>query len=603
MKETTNTQNRRKFLADCGRMTSLPVISTMLNMSMFNSVMGARSKGSITDYKSIIYVWMNGGNDSFNMLVPHGREQYDMYKEARRHFAHPRNALNPINTKEGVQDLAVAPAMTEVADMFNKGELSFVANVGTLNHPQTIQEYRSRNVNRPYGLFSHSEQQQIWQSSFGLSRRERGFSNVGWAGRMLDILNSGANTGSDVSAAITTGQGGKINRGNEISSFGVGTLEDYTFYHDNASTRPVIQDSIAREQENVLASHYNYVRQRTIDQTEFLYELVKKTEFKTKFPANSWGRQFKEIAVFIKNRELFGHNRQSFVAGNGGFDIHAGSRGGHNSSMGGLSAALYALNEVLKELGVHDKVVVCTGSDFGRTLQPNSQGTDHGYGGNQIVMGGPIVGGEIFGEYPDELVIGGGLDVGRGRQLPTTSIDQYHATIAKWYGITDSEMPLIIPTVDRWPNGGVIPGMINFAPDPNVEYTIENPQHGLRLAALENSNELISLPIDRAGVNTRWKFVQHVNGLWHIERAAGGATPRLRSALTSVPRLNSTSTAGAVTRFSILPNPVIPGTFLLTVPEANTELRRLRVRRNGLTEFVDETHMGKSTGFVFNPVQ
>lgn len=596
-----NSQNRRKFLTDCGKMSSLPVLSTMLNMSMFNSIMGARPSGSITDYKAIIYCFMQGGNDSFNMLIPTRNSEYNAYANIRRSFAHERKDIIPLKS-DHPQQLGVPNSMREVANMFDDGDLSFVANVGALVEPLTISQFRNGSRTRPHGLFAHDAQQRVWHSSFGLRLRGQE-ANRGWIGRMLDILNEGANAGSEVNPSIVVGGGSaqRILRGASVSPFSAaGGTSQFRLHNQNNRVRDVVDASLRSHQDHVLQAHYNYVREETIEQTEFIRSIERGVDFEVPFPDDDWGRQFEQIANYIANRDLVGHKRQSFVAGRGGFDGHRSSRGGHSGMMGDLSKALYALNAALKQLGVHDKVVVCTGSDFGRTLSPNGSGTDHGWGGNHIVMGA-VQGGKIFGEYPERLG-GGSTDVGRGRQLPTTAIDQYHATIARWYGISASEMNLVIPHANNFPNNGVLDGMFltPFEPNPNLEYHLDVPNNGVRLFAQADSSTLSSLPMSRSGINSRWKFVKHeATGLYYIERAGGGSSPRIRNIGQTNPVMQQHGNKGG--RFVIFPNPNIPGTFTLDVPAAPSDFRRLRITANGNVSFVSDSNAGNAVSFKLTP--
>ena len=443
---TQHTLSRRRFLAGCGKMTGIGAMSSILSLKLTNKLFAARAENSITDYKGLVCLFMFGGNDSYNMLAP-GVNDYSNYLDTRGVLGIP--IANTHRIVDGNKDYHLSANLGAVKTLFDDGDLSFIANVGTLIEPTTLAEYNARTVNLPYGRFSHNDQIEQWQTSISLSKTSP-FAGTGWAGRMIDVLNDAANKNATTSVSLSPYGANTTQIGNVSSPFntfkGVDALD---LYGTDSLIKGGMDATLELQYASVLHAHHNYIRDEALEQSALLEDIEKNTVINTVFPGSSLGQQLLQVAKYIKAQGPDGlnANRQTFFVGQGGFDTHGGGVGAHDALMASVSAALAAFNAAMKEIGYHDRVVTYTASDFGRTLVPNSSGSDHGWGGNQMVMGGPVSGKKVFGNYPT-ILTGTPTDVGRGRQLPTTSVDEFYASLAYWFGIeNNSEMESVVPNI------------------------------------------------------------------------------------------------------------------------------------------------------------
>lgn len=448
--------SRRQFLGSCGKMTTISVLSTFLQLKMTNSLLAAIPSGSLTDYKALVCVFLHGGNDSFNMLTPWKHNEHQKYLATRAHLAIDKPDLLPIYNPLGVEPkyYGVHNGMPEVRTLYNQGRLAFIANVGTLVRPTTLSDYQN-GIDLPRALFSHLEQQQSWQSSI-----PEQVSQSGWVGRMAEIINnSGANTGS-VSMNISTAGSNLLQAGVgvnplSISSNGANTLG---IYATAPNVKAAVDKSLLHNYKSVLKNHYNHVRKETIEQNQLFADATQGSSLTTVFPNTSIGKQLKQAALAIASRNTLGAKRQTFFISMGGYDHHDNLLINQAAMLPQLSQALSAFDSAMIELGVHDKVTSYTASDFGRSLTGNGNGTDHGWGGNQMVMGGAVAAKGIYGEYPTDLSLGTATDTGRGRQLPTTSVDQLHGELANWYGIpNNNNMVDILPNIRNFWSANAAP--------------------------------------------------------------------------------------------------------------------------------------------------
>ncbi|MFC5051697.1 DUF1501 domain-containing protein [Rubritalea spongiae] len=447
------TMSRRRFLAGCGKMTGIGAMSSILSLKMTNKLFAARATGSITDYKGLVCLFMFGGNDSFNMLTP-GVDGYSDYLDTRGILGISQAEMHQIF--DGSQDYHLSPNMGSVKTLFDNEELSFIANVGTLIQPTSLAEYNAGSVSLPYGRFSHNDQIEQWQTSISLSKTTP-FAGTGWAGRMIDVLNDAANNNATTSVSLSpyganTTQVGKLS--SPFNTYkGVDSLD---LYDTDSLVKGGMDATLEMQYASVLHAHHNYIREDALEQSALLEDIEQNTVIATAFPDSGLGQQLLQVAKYIKAQgpEGLNANRQTFFVGQGGFDTHGGGIEAHNGLMASVSAALMAFNEAMKEIGYHDRVVTYTASDFGRTLVPNSAGSDHGWGGNQMVMGGPVNGGKVFGQYPS-ILTETTTDVGRGRQLPTTSVDEFYASLAYWFGVeNNSEMEEVVPNIRNFWTAG-----------------------------------------------------------------------------------------------------------------------------------------------------
>lgn len=441
---------RRQFGTTCAAMMSTGLTSTLMQLQLTRSALAQTAAG---DYRALVCLFLDGGNDSFNMLVPHDQAEYDDYasirgSQANQGLALAREQTLPITGPDG-RTLALHPAMQSIQELYTQGKVAFVANVGSLVQPTNLADFQSES-NLPLGLFSHADLTRHWQTSVPQSR------NVlkGWGGRMADILTDPSNRDATISMNIAlnqlnTFQAAKYANPYVVSAGGATERDGYfgnwapdlIFYRAH-------QDMLQRPRTNLLEQTYTQLTDNAINAAALYNQATSGLTLETNFPGSYLANDLERVARTIAAREQLGHTKQIFFLSYGGWDHHGGLIGPHGYMLGQVSDALSAFYQSTVELGVADQVVTFTASDFGRTLAGNGQGSDHGWGGNQLVMGGAVQGGAIFGEYPRSLAQDNPLDVGRGRLIPTMSVDQYAAELAMWMGISnDGELETVLPNI------------------------------------------------------------------------------------------------------------------------------------------------------------
>jgi len=439
---------RRRFLgqASCAAVGTTALFNTALNMRMFNALAAPGE-----DYRALVCLFLGGGIDSFNVLVPSGPTEYQEYADVRRDLALPQTALLPIApaTPDG-RAYGLHPGLAELQTLFGQSRLAFVANVGTLVQPTTLQQYRNGSAALPLGLFSHSDQAMHWQSSVPDQR-----SAVGWAGRMADLLqavNCNTNIGMNISlAGNNIWQSGRVTTHYTITEDGSTGLWDYGETTPGAIVRTEAVDGLLGLQYQHLFEKTFAARMRgAIDaHIEFSNAIAALPPLQTPFSDTSLSRRFRMIALTIAARQALCMKRQTFFIEVGGWDHHDEVVLNQETMLPVVSRALSEFHSALVELDVVDQVTTFTASDFGRTLSSNGRGSDHAWGGNHIVMGGAVAGGDIHGSFPD-LYLGNSLDTGRGRLIPTTSVDAYFAELALWFGVPAADLPLVLPNISRF---------------------------------------------------------------------------------------------------------------------------------------------------------
>lgn len=468
--------NRRAFLgqASCAAIGSVSVLSTLWNLRLA----GASASDSLapgTDAKSLICVFLLGGNDSFNMLVPRGDGYLD-YQVSRSNLAIPEQDLLPLDLAAPHQGLqfGLHPSCVEMQELFNglgqdssQRRLSFISNIGTLIHPMNVSDYLAERFPVPKSLFSHIDQTDQWQTALPQGSKQY----VGWAGRAADVLHSAYNSGK-VSMSISLSGNNLLLAGTNVHQFvitedgslsltGPDTPSDPTnpLWIKNRSLRNIVeqryahlmQESFAQISRDSLQSQANF---------QTLYDNFNDTSIQSLFPSdNPLATKLRSVVKTIAIRKGLGLRRQTFFVGYAGWDHHYELLSTQQGMLRQLSQALWGLQNALEKLGLAQDVVTFTASDFGRTLRSNGRGTDHAWGGNTMVMGAPVQGGQIFGKYPS-LQIGGPDDIGLGgRMLPTTSVDVYFCELMRWLGVSASNMSYVLPNIRNFfdPNSASAP--------------------------------------------------------------------------------------------------------------------------------------------------
>ena len=410
---------------------------------------GVGMPAPFTDYKALVCVFLFGGNDSFNMLVPRSNAEYNVYAQSRQNLAIAQQDLLPINpaTQTGV-DFGLHPSMAGLQTIFESGRAAFVSNVGPLVEPTTKDQYFNRSVALPPQLFSHNDQQDQWHALKG-----NAVSKTGWAGRVADLIR--ANVVNQQMATNASLFGSSLfQSADDTIAYVMGPQGPLTF-DGFGDTSPFLEQRQAFEA--VLAANYESIYERTF--AEIQQRAVAAADLvsgaiasapprNTVFPASQLGTQLQTVARLIDVRDQLQMQRQIFFVATGGFDSHDAQNQNQPGLLGGVSDAIAAFYAATVEMGVADSVTTFTQSDFGRTLTSNGDGSDHAWGGVQFAVGDAVLG-DLYGSYP-LLAIGGADDVGGGRMIPTTSADQYAATLAKWFGIDDIDLPSVAPNLDNF---------------------------------------------------------------------------------------------------------------------------------------------------------
>ena len=400
----------------------------------------------ITDYKALVCIFLLGGNDAYNMLVPQTQPLYDLYSAARLNLAVPKAQLIALNgTAMDGAAYGAHPQMSELAGLYNNGHAALLANVGSLLHPTTKADYTSGRV--PPRLFSHNDQQDQWQTAHADASEI-----TGWAGRAADMF-SGVNGSSELPMNISIAGANTLQRGAATSAFamaasGAQTLDGLD--PGAGSLRAAFDQVRLLGQTHAYSAGYASVLDRGIRLNALLDSLLKTQPAPaTAFPATPLGNQLKAVARLIGIRTQLSMKRQIFFVSMGGFDTHDAQTGDQPNLFTRLSQGLKAFYDATVELGVATSVTSFTASDFGRSLTTNGKGTDHGWSSHQWIVGGAVNGARIYGQ-PPSLQADGADDTQGGRFIPSSSVDQYGATLMRWMNISDSNLDLVFPNLNRF---------------------------------------------------------------------------------------------------------------------------------------------------------
>lgn len=444
---------RRHFIrqASCAALGGTTFLSTLLNLrtvgasSVFNSAVNAGG-----EYKAIVCLLFSGGNDAFNMLVPTNTDEYNHYATSRSNLAIPVNDLLPLNaTNTGSRNFGLHPSMVRSAELFNNGDLSFIANVGSLIEPINKTQFYNDTVPTPLGLYSHSDQVMHWQTGIPHDRVA-----TGWGGKIADMLNE-CNNNDAISMCLSLSGTNVWQTGNEATEFAIHPTNGAVGLNsDGMYINPLVKTAV----DNMLDANYNdlfmngyknVTRTSRIGGEQLQAALDMAPTFNTPFTNNYLSNSMQMVARAINAQATLGMNRQIFFIDYGGWDNHDGLITNHANLLSEVDNALYEFNQAMNQLGVADKVTTFGLSEFGRTLSSNGDGSDHGWGGNIFTMGGAVNGAAIYGDYPN-LEMGSELEVGGGVFIPTTSADEYFAEIAMWFGVPISELTTLFPNLGNF---------------------------------------------------------------------------------------------------------------------------------------------------------
>ncbi len=449
MKASNQQHSRREFLR---RATWLSAASTPFAGTLLAA--GAASAQTATDFKALVCINLNGGNDQSNTVVPTGSAEYNAYFAARPTLAMQRSQiLNLAPQGYSGQPLALHGSLAGIKTLFDQGRVALLANVGPLAVPITKAQWNSGQptVAVPAQLTSHSDQQGAWQT--GLPDR---VSETGWLGRVGDLTAAAFNPGSGVSIAMSVAgnnimQAGESTIQYQLTTQGAVKVQALGNLYGSAAGATALRRLMTDPRASLFENELSKVSTRAIAGEALVTNALAGVNLSVKFPATSIGLQLQMVARMIAARGPLAQKRQIFYVAQGGYDFHDNLPNDQGRLLQELGDAMSAFYAATAALGVAPNVTTFTASEFGRALQSNGRGSDHGWGSHHFVMGGAVMGNRVYGSFPT-VAIGGPEDAGQGRLIPTTSVDEYAATLTRWFGVSDANMPTVLPNIGRFAN-------------------------------------------------------------------------------------------------------------------------------------------------------
>jgi uncharacterized protein (DUF1501 family) len=484
---------RREFIrrAACAAVGTAAMTSAIRDLRFMNA---AVAQSNISGYKALVCIFLQGGNDSNNLIIPTMQSQYNNYASIRTPIlAIPQSAILPVTSlNPDGNTYGMHPSCPELQTLFGESKLALLFNTGTLVYPITRSQYLAGTTATPPQLFSHADQQTQWQTSVPDQPP-----TTGWGGRCADLLNA-VQPNAPISLMVTLAGANTFEIGNIVSQYSVSTggavsLSLPTTPSGGANTNrlPTLMKILGLPYTNLQSQAYAGVAEQAINTGVLLNNAIGSTAsanyWTNAFPpkitppeggasfTSSLSPQLQMIARLIAAGSTpvanggFGMLRQIFFCQVGGYDLHTGQtnysandpnnvlEGAHTNLLAELSQSMYAFQRAMEQLGLSDQVTSFTASDFGRTFPSNGQGSDHGWGSHHLILGGAVKGQQTYGQFP-VLSVNGPNDTSTGRWIPTTAIDQYFSTIATWFGVDNSNLSTVFPNIGRFasPNLGFI---------------------------------------------------------------------------------------------------------------------------------------------------
>jgi uncharacterized protein (DUF1501 family) len=475
-KDFPNLRTRRDFFrqAACAAVGTLSIATTIRDLRFINA---AVAQTPLNDYKALVCIFLSGGNDSNNLIVPVGAD-YTPYAAVRQNLALPVGSLLPISplNNDG-HTYGLHPTMGELQTLFQEGKMAMVFNVGPLVYPMTRAQYQANSVPRPPQLFSHSDQVTHWQTSLPDQPPK-----TGWGGRIADLLHpqqieliNGVPTEASAKIALCTSLSGAntFEVGDTFAQYHVSTAGAVTVTGVSGERLNAFKAILDVASVNLQRSAFAGVTKNAILTGDLLNNAILPTSaanfFTVPFPTSSLGNQLKMIARLIEAgpRSSTGTppglnmKRQIFFCSVGGYDTHTSQvqnngateadrvLGSHTNLLNEVSEAVFAFQRAMEQVGHSNDVTAFTASDFGRTLLTNGQGSDHGWGSHHMIVGGAVQGKKTYGVFP-VLQVNGPDDTSTGRWIPRLAVDQYSATLAKWFGVSDGDMSTVFPNIGHF---------------------------------------------------------------------------------------------------------------------------------------------------------
>jgi uncharacterized protein (DUF1501 family) len=492
--------SRRAFIrqAACAAVGTAAMTSAIRDLRFMNA---AVAQTNISDYKALVCIFLGGGNDSNNLIIPTDLTAYNNYAAIRTPvLALPMGAvpgavlpISPLNP--GTPSYGLHPSLVGMQNLFNQGKLAVLFNTGTLAYPLTKAVYNSTPSKRPPQLFSHADQVTQWQTSIPDQPPL-----TGWGGRCADLLNS-LNNNAPVSLSVTLAGANTFEVGSQVSQYSVSTSGAISLQGVSGARLTALTNILGLSYPNLQAQAYAGVADHAVNTGSLLNSAIlstvdpnSNTQFwNTPFPGSgvfqvttptsgakfnsSLGPQLKMVARLIEAGHRaaasggFGMKRQIFFCSFGGFDTHTGQtdvpiggsvqNGAQANLFADLSQSMTAFQAAMGQIAtLHadptfaNRVTSFTCSDFGRTFPANGLGSDHGWGNHHLIMGGAVNGQRTYGTFPT-LAVGGPDDTSTGRWIPTTACDQYFATLATWFGVDAGNLSTVFPNIGRFPSSNL----------------------------------------------------------------------------------------------------------------------------------------------------
>jgi uncharacterized protein (DUF1501 family) len=446
-----NQASRREFLK---RASAVSMTGVAAPWALNLAAMGEAAAAAAADYKALVCVFLYGGNDYANTVVPYDLASHTAYKNQRAAIAIDRvslggTVLNPTTGLPGGRQYALAPELAPLVPLFDAGQMAVMLNVGTLVQPTTKLQFTNKTAPLPPKLFSHNDQQSVWQSSSPEG------STSGWGGRMGDLFAAGNGNATFTCVSVAgnavylSGQSAVQYQVTSSGSVPLSALKTPLFGSQACSD--ALKKLVTAPGTHLFEAEHARVMKRSIEADATLTSaLAATTALRTVFPTgNSLASQLAMVARMISARTALTAKRQVFFVSLGGFDTHDGILTEHPTLMATVGQALAAFQAATVELGVADSVTAFTASDFGRTLTTDGDGSDHGWGSMHFVLGGAVKGKAFYGTAP-VIANNGPDDVGQGRLLPSMAVDQFGATLAKWFGVSSTDAAAVLPNIGNY---------------------------------------------------------------------------------------------------------------------------------------------------------
>lgn len=443
-----HTMQRRSFL----QMLAAGLPQTSVGLSSL-AAMGGLSAQTAQDSKFLICLYLQGGNDNANTIVPISTAEYADYQAARPSIC--LSATEPLAISPDLfsgPSLGLHPKLSYIAQLFNQGKAAVVANVGNLVVPVSKTQWNggAPTVPVPMQLFSHSDQEAQWQTC---SPREQ--SRTGWLGRTSDILSSTyTDANAKVSMSLSLGPNNVMLNGNKtvaykLTSVGAARLFGQDGLGGSATASAALRQIYQPARGNLMESHLSTVYKRSIEAESVVTAALAQVTLANNFPTTSIGQQLYGVMRMMMASRALGHRRQVYFVEARGFDAHANLIEAQSLKLEELNAAVQSFCTALQANNLWSQSVLFTASDFGRALQTNGKGSDHGWGSHHFVIGGPVKGKRIYGQWPRVALLTP-EDAGQGRLIPTTAIDQYAATMATWFGVSGTDLSYVLPNLGNF---------------------------------------------------------------------------------------------------------------------------------------------------------